>query len=48
MSPSFEALGMSLLGSSQMASPDQEKAAAGSARALVEAVRNHPKMRWCL
>ena len=37
---SFEALGMSLLGSSQMASPDPEKAdsAAASARVLVEAV----------
>ena len=34
MSSSFEALGMSLLGSSQMASPDPEKAdsAAESAR----------------
>ena len=42
MSSSFEALGMSLLGSSQMASPDGEKAdsAAESARVLVEAVRN--------
>ncbi len=41
MSSSFEALGMSLLGSSQMAAPDPEKAdsAAESARALVEAVR---------
>jgi dihydroxy-acid dehydratase len=41
MSSSFEALGMSLLGSSQMASPDGEKAdsAAESARVLVEAVR---------
>src|SRR3954467_6600967 len=41
MSSSFEALGMSLLGSSQMAAPDPEKAdsAAGSARVLVEAVR---------
>jgi dihydroxy-acid dehydratase len=40
MSSSFEALGMSLLGSSQMASPDPEKAdsAAASARALVNAV----------
>src|SRR5207302_4492855 len=37
MSSSFEALGMSLLGSSQMASPDAEKAdsAAESARVLV-------------
>jgi dihydroxy-acid dehydratase len=40
MSSSFEALGMSLLGSSQMASPDPEKAdsAADSARALVNAI----------
>jgi len=41
MSSSFEALGMSLLGSSQMASPDAEKAdsAAASATALVNAIR---------
>ncbi len=41
MSSSFEALGMSLLGSSQMASPDAEKAdsAAASAQALVNAIR---------
>jgi dihydroxy-acid dehydratase len=41
MSSSFEALGISLLGSSQMASPDGEKAdsAAESARVLVEAVK---------
>jgi dihydroxy-acid dehydratase len=41
MSSSFEALGMSLLGSSQMASPDAEKAdsAAASAKALVNAIR---------
>jgi dihydroxy-acid dehydratase len=41
MSSSFEALGMSLLGSSQMAAPDPEKAdsAAESARVLVDAVR---------
>src|SRR5499425_3355624 len=47
MSSSFEALGMSLIGSSQMASPDKEKAdsAADSARALVEAVRNDLKPR---
>jgi dihydroxy-acid dehydratase len=47
MSSSFEALGMSLLGSSQMASPDQEKAdsAAESARVLFEAVRNDLKPR---
>src|SRR6266853_353537 len=43
----FEALGMSLLGSSQMASPDKEKAqsAAESARVLVEAVRKDLKPR---
>jgi dihydroxy-acid dehydratase len=47
MSSSFEALGMSLLGSSQMASPDAEKAdsAAASARALVGAVRANLKPR---
>jgi len=47
MSSSFEALGMSLLGSSQMASPDGEKAdsAAASARVLVEAIRNDLKPR---
>jgi len=47
MSSSFEALGMSLLGSSQMASPDSEKAdsAAASARALVNAVRSDLKPR---
>jgi dihydroxy-acid dehydratase len=47
MSSSFEALGMSLLGSSQMASPDPEKAdsAAASARVLVEAVRKDLKPR---
>src|SRR6476620_6349596 len=47
MSSSFEALGMSLLGSSQMASPDAEKAdsAAASARTLVEAIRNDLKPR---
>jgi len=41
MSSSFEALGMSLLGSSQMASPDAEKAdsAAESARVLYEAIK---------
>ena len=41
MSSSFEALGMSLLGSSQMASPDAEKAdsAAASATVLVNAIR---------
>jgi dihydroxy-acid dehydratase len=47
MASSFEALGMSLLGSSQMASPDPEKAdsAAESARALFEAVRHDLKPR---
>ncbi len=47
MSSSFEALGMSLLGSSQMASPDTEKAdsAAQSARVLADAVRKDLKPR---
>ena len=47
MSSSFEALGMSLLGSSQMASPDAEKAdsAAESARVLVDAVRSNLRPR---
>jgi dihydroxy-acid dehydratase len=47
MSSSFEALGMSLLGSSQMASPDPEKAdsAAESARVLVQAVHNNLRPR---
>jgi len=47
MSSSFEALGMSLLGSSQMASPDPEKAdsAADSARVLVEAIKCDIKPR---
>jgi dihydroxy-acid dehydratase len=47
MSSSFEALGISLLGSSQMASPDPEKAdsAAESARVLVEAVKKDLKPR---
>src|SRR6187397_1309290 len=47
MSSSFEALGLSLLGSSQMASPDAEKAdsAAQSARVLVEAIKNDLKPR---
>jgi dihydroxy-acid dehydratase len=47
MSSSFEALGMSLLGSSQMASPDPEKAdsAAESARVLVQAIRNELRPR---
>src|SRR6188768_307429 len=45
MSSSFEALGMSVLGSSQMAAPDPEKAdsAAESAKVLVEAIRNNLK-----
>ncbi|MET0203982.1 MAG: dihydroxy-acid dehydratase [Casimicrobiaceae bacterium] len=47
MSSSFEALGMSLLGSSQMASPDGEKAdsSAASARVLVEAIKKDLKPR---
>jgi dihydroxy-acid dehydratase len=47
MSSSFEALGMSLLGSSQMASPDSEKAdsAADSARVLVNAIRRNIRPR---
>jgi dihydroxy-acid dehydratase len=47
MSSSFEALGMSLLGSSQMAAPDAEKAdsTAESARVLVQAVKNDLKPR---
>ena len=47
MSSSFEALGMSLMGSSQMASPDQEKAdsAAASAKVLVDAIRNNLRPR---
>src|SRR5262245_49794301 len=47
MSSSFEALGMSALGSSQMASPDPEKAdsAAASARLLVNAIRNNIRPR---
>jgi dihydroxy-acid dehydratase len=47
MSSSFEALGMSLLGSSQMASPDAEKAdsAAESARVLVEAIKKNIRPR---
>jgi dihydroxy-acid dehydratase len=47
MSSSFEALGMSLLGSSQMAAPDAEKAdsAAESARVLIEAVKNNLRPR---
>jgi dihydroxy-acid dehydratase len=47
MSSSFEALGISLMGSSQMASPDPEKAdsAAQSARVLVEAIKRDIKPR---
>lgn len=47
MSSSFEALGMSLLGSSQIASPDPEKAdsAGQSAEVLVRAVRNNLRPR---
>jgi dihydroxy-acid dehydratase len=47
MSSSFEALGMSLLGSSQMASPDSEKAdsAAASANVLVNAIGNNIRPR---
>ncbi len=47
MSSSFEALGLSLLGSSQMASPDPEKAdsAADSARVLVNAIRKNIRPR---
>jgi dihydroxy-acid dehydratase len=47
MSSSFEALGMSLMGSSQLASPDPEKAdsAADSARVLVNAIRKNIRPR---
>ena len=47
MSSSFEALGMSLLGSSQMASPDAEKAdsAAASAQVLVNAIHRNIRPR---
>src|SRR6267154_1789912 len=47
MSSSFEALGMSLLGSSQMASPDPEKAdsAGESAKVLIAAVRKKIRPR---
>ena len=47
MSSSFEALGMSLLYSSTMANPDEEKVAscAASARVLVEAVKRDLKPR---
>ena len=47
MSSSFEALGMSLMGSSQLAAVDPEKAAsaADSGRALVNAIRNNIRPR---
>ncbi len=47
MSSSFEALGMSLLGSSQMACPDPEKAdsAAESAKVLMNAIRKNIRPR---
>lgn len=47
MSSSFEALGMSVLGSSQMAAPDPEKAdsAAESAKVLVNAVKKNIRPR---
>ncbi len=47
MSSSFEALGMSLLGSSTMANPDPEKlhSTAESARVLIEAVKRDLKPR---
>jgi len=47
MSSSFEALGVSLLGSSQMACPDPEKAdsAAESARVLLNAIRSNIRPR---
>jgi len=47
MSSSFEALGMSLLGSSQMASPDDEKAesAAASAKVLAAAIGKNIRPR---
>src|SRR5499427_8168926 len=47
MSSSFEALGMSLMNSSQIASPDREKAdsSAESARVLVNAIRKNIRPR---
>ena len=47
MSSSFEALGMSLLGSSQLAAPDAEKAdsSAQSARVLMDAIEKNLKPR---
>ena len=47
MSSSFEALGMSLLGSSQLAAPDAEKAdsSAQSARMLMDAIEKNLKPR---
>jgi dihydroxy-acid dehydratase len=46
MSSSFEALGMSLMGSSTMANPDDEKTGSSgeSARVLVEAVKKGPQV----
>src|SRR4026209_2991250 len=50
MSSSFEALGVSLLGSSQMAAPDSEKAdsSAESARVLAQAIKKDHKPRAIL
>src|SRR5260221_7088137 len=47
MSPSFEALGMSLMHSSTMASPDAEKvdSAGESAKAVVNAIRKNIRPR---
>ena len=47
MSSSFEALGLSLMGSSSMAAPDKEKAdsAAESARVLMEAIKKNIRPR---
>src|SRR5258706_12561066 len=47
MSSSFEALGVSLLGSSQMASPDPEKgdSAGASAKVLIDAIRRNIRPR---
>jgi dihydroxy-acid dehydratase len=47
MSSAFEALGMSLMGSSQMAAPDAEKvdSAGESAKVLINAVKNNLKPR---
>jgi len=47
MSSSFEALGMSLLGSSQMASPDAEKAnSAAASAAFPSRLRALPQLKW--